>query len=136
MSFGFPSRSSRLLYRLFDITEEISAFLQIHRSPDLFKNINSTQSLQPRFSEPVLLIQKASLEPHRASHEVRDIYRVQLGTFNMSMRVVEPAPVEKQLRQAIIVPKLVKIPAERGCYPEGCLEVANRLFRVALGEVY
>ena len=53
----------------------------------------------------------------------------------MSMRIIEPLFSEKQLRQAVIVPKQVNMPIEGGRDPDGRLEVFDRLLRLALGVI-
>ena len=54
----------------------------------------------------------------------------------MSVRVIEPALLEKQQCQAKMSPKLFGVPIERGCYPERYLEVVDSLLRLTLGRVY
>ena len=61
---------------------------------------------------------------------------MRFGVFNMSMRVIELALVEKQLCQVIINQELSEGEIGRGSYPEGCLEVVDGLLRLILGGVY
>ena len=59
-----------------------------------------------------------------------------LCTFDVRVRVVEPAFAEEQLRQEAPVLKLLVASVERRCDPEGCLEVGDGLRRIPLGGVY
>ena len=75
--------------------DEVSADLQFLRCPSFLMDIGGTQRLRFGIYEPALPTQKPSLEIHCAGYEVRDIYRMRLCTFDMSVRVIEPALVEK-----------------------------------------
>ena len=56
--------------------------------------------------------------------------------LNVSMCVAEPASVEKQLCQLEMVPELFVGPVERGCDPESCLVVVDRLLRLMFVGIY
>lgn len=58
------------------------------------------------------------------------------SAFNAVARVVEPAFLDEQLRQGIIIPKFLVVPVERRRGPDSCLEVAGDLLRFALGKVH
>ena len=62
--------------------------------------------------------------------------RVRLGVFNVSMRIVEPAFLGKQIRQRVTDPEQLVMPVERGCDSKGCLEMVNGLRCLTLGIIY
>ena len=54
----------------------------------------------------------------------------------MGLGVVEPAVGETQLYQGSEDPKLLIMPVERGCDPEGSLELVDCLLHFSLGIMY
>ena len=54
----------------------------------------------------------------------------------MGVRIVESVFAEKQLCQEVMIPKERSGPIERGCDPDGCLEVFDCLLRLAPDEIY
>ena len=97
----------------FDQPEDHSSVLCIVRSPKFLKYTKSTQRLGFRFFKPMLVIQKLSLLPRRASQKVCIVDRVRLGFFDKGVCTTEAALREKQLRQGEIDPKQLIFQAER-----------------------
>ena len=64
------------------------------------------------------------------------IRSLRFGSFNVGVGVVEPAVGETQLCQGSEDPKLLIMPVERTCDPEGSLEVVDCLLHFALGIIY
>ena len=60
--------------------------------PELLEHLDSAQCLGPRLLKPILSMSKPSLQLHRASQNVCIIAvgRVQLGLFDVSVRVIDP----------------------------------------------
>jgi len=119
-----------------DPLEESSAPLQNLRSPELLIDIGSTRSLRPRLFEPVLLGPNPSPQLHRATQFVCVVDRVRLGLFDVSVRVLEPAFIEKQVRQVVMNPKRATVRPERGRNSESNLVMGNGLLPLALGMIY
>ena len=88
-----------------DPLEKLSRPLRIARSPELLKYIKDKQCLGFRFFEHPLVIPKPSLQLRRASQKVFVIDRVQLGTLNVSVCVVESLLSEKRPCQDVMSPK-------------------------------
>jgi len=61
--------------------------------------------LRPRLFKSVLLVPNPGMLLHHTTQGVRVISCVQLGVFNMSLCVVEPALIAKQHRQVVMRPK-------------------------------
>ena len=121
--------------RLFGIPEEDSAALRVLRSPGLLINVGSVQSLRLCPFEYALLIPKPGLQLHCAAQIVRAVGRVRLSASNVSVCVAELVFAKKQLRQGVVDPKQVIVPVERGCDPEGYLEVVDGLLCFASSDI-
>jgi len=96
-----PSASLNFLYLL----EVPSASLRVLRSSKPFKDFSRAQSLRLRLFKSVLLVQNPNLPLRRKAQEVWTVDRVRLGVFEMSVCVIEPALIAKQLRQVVMNPK-------------------------------
>ena len=69
------------------------------------------------------------MQLNRAGKTVRVVvaYRILLGVFGVSVRIVEPALVETQVRQGKMGPEQRIEPVERRSDPKGCLETLDGL---------
>jgi hypothetical protein len=114
------------------------AFYIFHilHSPKLLINVGGAQSLRLGVFKSVLIVQNQGSQLHRKTEVVCAVDRVRRGVFDVSVCVVEPAFVAKQLRQFVMNPKQEIVPIERGCDSEGYLEMVNRLLGIALGSIY
>jgi hypothetical protein len=115
--------------------EQTSALLQITRSPKFFKNLERAQSFGRCIFEYALFVQNASSHPHCAAQVVWVIC-VGLGLVDVCICVVEPPFGLGQNRQLIINQKQLFGPPESRRNAEGCFEMVNGLFALALGCVY
>ena len=88
----------RLGHFPFDLPEDISAFLQAPRGPELLVDVSGAQSCGSRLFKSALFAPQCSLHLHSVTREVCGIDRVWLGMFNVSLCVVEPALLENQAR--------------------------------------
>jgi hypothetical protein len=80
---------------LFNLLEESSAVLYFLHGPKPLVNIGSVQNRGPRLFELSLPIPKPGLLPHHKTQTVRVANRMGLGMFDLSVRVIEPALIEK-----------------------------------------
>ena len=84
-----------------DLPEELPNTLRVVHGPELLERIESTQRFGSRLFEFMLSMPKPCLLPHRTSKKERVMIvdRVQLGVLNVSVCVVKPSFIGKQLRQ-------------------------------------
>ena len=61
---------------------------------------------------------------------------MRLGVFGVSLRVIKPASIEKELCQGEMNPNQDIELVEKGCGSEGYLKMVNRLLDLALGLIY
>ena len=86
-------------------------------------------------SQPILPAPQFSLQMRHETEVIQVVVRAGVGAFDVIVCVVESAFVQEQSRQAIMNPKQLVVPAERGGDSESHLEM-SRLLPLALGFIY
>ena len=118
------------------IPEELSTAFHILCHPKPVENIDCTLSLRLSLPKPTLPVPNLGLQLYRTTQVVCVIDHVQLGVFEMSLCVAEPAFIAKQLRQFTMNPKQVVVPIKRGSNSEGYLKMVNGLPYPPPGSIY
>jgi len=101
------TRSSIASSITIDLLEELPNALRVICGPELLESIGGARCLGLCLPKPMLPMSKPSLQLHRAGQNVRvvAVSCVQLGLFDVGVRVVETGFVGEQPRHTVSNPK-------------------------------
>ena len=85
-----------------DLQEQLLHALHLPRSPELLEQVERARCFGFWLFKPMLSMQKPSLDLHRTSQKecVMVVGGVRLGMSNVSVRVVNPAFIIKQIQKS------------------------------------